>query len=829
MTAAEFDFDQALDALLDATDDQRDALIEKYTKDFPEQEARLRRLLAFALAETRLPDTIDALAPTLIGSMFDAADMERVGSRVGPYKITSLINRGGMGVVFRAERDDGAYEQTVAIKFLPRLVATAQRRELFLNERANLARLEHPNIARIIDAGVTDDKVPYFIMEYVDGEPLDVACQALPEKERLAIFKHICDAVTYCHQSFVVHGDIKPSNILVADGRVRLLDFGVGKWIKHDDQESRWQVAYTEAFAAPEVQRGASHSIASDVYSLGVLLGSVLDRNTDDVGDDDLGHIVRRSTQAIPSDRYASVESLKNDISAYLDGYPIRARQHERGYVARRFISRNKWAVASVLMVVASLVTGLTVAVWQYDNARLEAARATEATVFVKSLFERADEESAGVDDITLRELMEAAVLRLDSELDQSPDVQHDVMALIAAGLHSVGAYDQSRELREAVLAYHRQSKSEPHAQIATAMTALATDYDVAGDFAKSREMFRQAIHQFDELGYESSLELADALRKLGVSMTNYRLTEGDADEAVQALDRASRIVQIAAPDDVYLQYLYLADRARGYSENGEYEKSTGLREQAIEMAEANGFGQYPSAIAMLCNLGVAYDQLGRWREGLDIYEECIRRRSMRLGENHPELIAPRQSLAAAHIALGDFETGRDILLGVVEDAKRQLPEKSFTRLATEVNLARANMLLGSVDAALETLPSILRRMEASVGVDSAAAARVRSVLAKSLFEGGEFTRALELQRDSFNALRASHYWTIQGFEWVSDVHVWRAEAELAANNADTAYELAVDGLAYRNAEANVPDWRIAEAKDVLDRVLAEKSSPRNP
>ena len=250
----DFDFDKALDQLLDAPETERAALLAEIQRDNPDVIQRLERLLAFAVGDTRSPMSADDTAPVLFEQMLVAQDLDRVGSEVGPYVITSLINRGGMGVVFRAERNDGAYEQTVAIKFLPRLAKSSQRRALFLNERATLARLEHPNIARIIDAGLTQDDVPYFVMEYVTGENIQDYCSAISVKKRLETFKSVCDAVSYCHQSFIVHGDIKPSNILVAEGRVRLLDFGVGKWTKDQNAEvSKAAIGFSEAFSAHEL------------------------------------------------------------------------------------------------------------------------------------------------------------------------------------------------------------------------------------------------------------------------------------------------------------------------------------------------------------------------------------------------------------------------------------------------------------------------------------------------------------------------------------------------------------------------------------------------
>ncbi len=269
------EIEQLLDQLLDAAEEEREQRLRDIESQDPALAGRARKLLAYALGEdVSVSETVDRVAPDLFAALVNEDEHDRIGEMLGPYRITEFIGRGGMGVVFLAERSDGAYEQSVAIKFTPRFVRSEHSRVLFDRERAHLARLEHPNIARIIDAGVTEDETPYYIMEYVDGERIDHFAGGLPERKRLLLFLQLCDAVAYCHRSLIIHGDIKPGNVLVSDSRVRLLDFGIGHLL--DEAEPNEALADVHAFspdyAAPEQREGDHPSIQSDIYSLGTLL-----------------------------------------------------------------------------------------------------------------------------------------------------------------------------------------------------------------------------------------------------------------------------------------------------------------------------------------------------------------------------------------------------------------------------------------------------------------------------------------------------------------------------------------------------------------------------
>jgi hypothetical protein len=340
----------------------------------------------------------------------------RSGQRLGDWEIVRPIGAGGMGEVFEARRADGQFEGRAAIKLLKRGMDSAAVLQRFAQERQALARLSHPHIARLLDAGASADGLPYFVLEFVDGRPIDQAMPGLPLAQRLQLFLQLADAVAHAHRNLLVHRDLKPGNVLVdGDGQVKLLDFGIAKALdplEHADGHTTvvGQRPYTPNYASPEQVRGEPVSTATDIYSLGVLLYQMLtgtrptgrkattpaeaarsvledeptrpSRLSPDEATDpqwpqtrrrlegDLDNILLKALDKDPARRYASVDALRADVQAYLAGYPVSARAAGRAYLLAKFVRRNRIAVAASAAAVLALVGGLAVSTWQADQAR---------------------------------------------------------------------------------------------------------------------------------------------------------------------------------------------------------------------------------------------------------------------------------------------------------------------------------------------------------------------------------------------------------------------------------------------------------------------------
>jgi len=344
---------------------------------------------------------IEALVQQEAEDFFESKAL--VGERLGNYRVLREIGRGGMGAVYLATRDDDEYRNEVAIKVVKRGMDTVEVLTRFRYERQILANLAHPYIARLFDGGSTQDGVPFFVMEYIEGRPIHAFCQAngLDFDQRCRLFLCVLEAVAYAHRNLVVHRDLKPSNILVtADGTPKLLDFGVAKLLGGDagaDQTLTASVRpYTPNYASPEQVRGIAVTTSTDIYSLGavlyelltqqraqpidVLTPAAIERQVCDVEvvrpssvakdlPSDLDNIVLMAMRKEPERRYQSAAQFAEDIQRYLDGRPVIARQDSPAYRARKFIQRNALEVAMAAIVVVSLVAGIVVSLAQARRA----------------------------------------------------------------------------------------------------------------------------------------------------------------------------------------------------------------------------------------------------------------------------------------------------------------------------------------------------------------------------------------------------------------------------------------------------------------------------
>ena len=434
-------------AAIDLPTSERAAFLEANCGD----DGALRREVESLLAADADEDDfiaapIATLPPDLVGNL----EEECAGQSFGAYRIIREIGRGGLGTVYLAERADQQFEKQVAIKVVKRGLDTDDILNRFRAERQILAQLDHPNIARLIDAGSTGEGLPYFVMEYVDGQPIGDFCEArkLSTGERLELFRLVCAAVTYAHRHLVIHRDIKPSNILVTpEGGPKLLDFGIAKVLHADDPSAALTMTgvrvMTPEYASPEQVQGWPISTSTDVYSLGVLLyelltgrkpyrrttysaeelsravleqtperpSTVLRRVSFPTGSrevesrasslrGDLDNIVLMALRKEPERRYRSVGQFSDDIRRHLEGLPVVAHKDTLGYRVTKFVGRNRIAVAAAAVVLLSLLGGMIATAWQAKRAT-EQARIAEAQARVASAErDRAQREGAKAQSI---------------------------------------------------------------------------------------------------------------------------------------------------------------------------------------------------------------------------------------------------------------------------------------------------------------------------------------------------------------------------------------------------------------------------------------------
>lgn len=477
-----------LDALLELDADARKARLAALHEEDPALAAELEGLLALEEENT------DFLAEPLVAP----PPMAKPDTTIGPYKLDRLLGEGGMGQVWLARRADGLYQRRVALKLLRPGLADPNLRQRFTRERQILARLGHPHIARLLDAGISSDNQPYLALEYVEGEAITDWCRArdLDVDARLKLFLQVCEAVSHAHANLIVHRDLKPSNILVTPlDEVRLLDFGIAKLLDGPEpgrEHTRTEVrAFTLHYAAPEQIRGEPVTTMTDVYSLGVVLYELLaetkpyrlKRQSDAEWEEailiadpqkpsanllreadsdpsrmaalrrrarqisgDLDNIALKALQKRPEHRYPSVEALALDLNRYLEGKPVLARPQSVAYRTQKFVHRHRWALATTALVLAVLTTALALVTWQAQQAVREASRAQALQDFVTGLFEQAGgRETSGPLDV--RKLLEAGEERGNRELATQPQAKAELFGVIARLRLGLGDYREAERL----------------------------------------------------------------------------------------------------------------------------------------------------------------------------------------------------------------------------------------------------------------------------------------------------------------------------------------------------------------------------------------------
>jgi eukaryotic-like serine/threonine-protein kinase len=464
--------DEMLDALLDLPAQARAGYLDRCGRDDPV----VRREVASLLRATEEVGSFLSTPARLVAEPL--SEPIPTDMRVGAWKITGHIGRGGMGVVYEAERAEGDFTQRAAIKLL-RHEAVAEL-ERFHVERQILARLEHPGIARLYDGGIASDGRPYMVMELIEGEPITDYCARIRATlgHRLRLFIQVCEAVAYAHRNLVVHRDLKPPNILVtAEGQIKLLDFGIAKLIAVNDRDLTRTVAapLTPSSAAPEQLLGAPITTATDVYALGLLLFELLTgtRPWSQAGEPiahamrivlhraapapsvtaaslaappmpprllrgDFDAIVAKALRKEPTHRYETVDALKLDVERALRGDWVAARTGARLYRFGRFLRRYRWGAIAVVAVVASLATGLGAAGWQAkrvkierDVARRDAAREEAVRYQLTRLFRTAIADR-GTGTTTAKTMIDASAQRVLREYRDRPQLAGEIVITLA-------------------------------------------------------------------------------------------------------------------------------------------------------------------------------------------------------------------------------------------------------------------------------------------------------------------------------------------------------------------------------------------------------------
>lgn len=703
-----------------------------------------------------------------------------IGAIVGAYRLVSLIGHGGMGSVWLGERADGRFEGKAAIKVLNSGFADTAGERRFRREGTILARLTHPHVARLIDAGVSDTGRPYLVLEYVDGQHINEYCRQrqLGVEQTLSLFLEVASAVALAHANLIVHRDLKPSNVLVtADGHVKLLDFGIAKLMHAspdadiDGARTRDQGGLTPRYASPEQMLGQPVTTATDVYALGVLLYSLLagqhpagdgllapaqlvrtiveidapavssvvvDAARKKIIAGDLDRIVAKALAKIPADRYTTVTALADDIQRFLRHEPISARPDTWSYRAVRLLQRRRRAlgVAAVITVVAAgLTTYYGVQLRrERDRATLEAQKAQRVSQLMTSLLTAADPfRNPGPEGPTVLALLDAGAARVDNELADQPALRAEMLTVIGRVYSRMGRYDRAKPLLERAVTLSRGLYPEGTVPLAQAINDLGVLTRDAGDAAGSRALLEESLamrrrllgarHQDVAI---TLVELARTLKDLGLGAES----EAPTREALSIREEVFGPVHRETATSQNELALLLWERGQLAEAEVLFRKNVDTNRQLLGE-------EHPSYATALSNLGLVLAATGRGAESEALTRRALAIQAVAMGPASVSVAHAYYNLCFALHSQGRFTdaiaAGREsVRLGVAA------LDAGHPRLATfQICLGRALIATGRASEALPLVQQAWNTRRAAVTAVDWRVAQAEALVGVAVFDLG--------------------------------------------------------------------------------------------
>jgi len=611
------------------------------------------------------------------------------GRRIGNYRILREIGRGGMGTVYLAARADDVYKKRVAIKIIRRGLDLEEVVHRFHSERRILALLDHPNIAQLLDGGATTEGLPYFVMEYIEGEPLDKFCEKYKPSvaERLRLFQGICAAVSYAHQNLIVHRDIKPANVLITgQGIPRLLDFGIAKLLAPESVQEKTVTGLrplTPEYASPEQVRGEPVTAATDIYSLGVLLywlltgrspyrsamssqaeieraicgdepvkpSTVVEKREARELKGDLDTVILMALRKEPRRRYASVEQLAEDLRRHLANVPVTARLDTRGYRAAKFLRRNRAWVAMGAITFFSLTGGIAASLWQTHVARKEQARAARVSEFLQDVvgYSRTGagaQNQKGV-QATVDDLLEYAAQRVETELKDQPEVKAELLGTIGGTYANRGKVQPADHYLGEAFDLNRKLYGPGSMQVARNSYALGVLNYRNGNYTAADSWFSRALPVARKHARDGETELVWFVSMLSDAAFGKRAV-GQLDAAGglwgEALVFAPKLPQKYKGMDIELK-TFLAQLAL---DRGDVAKADPLANDAVMALRVFGADRIALAQSLL-NLGSVRRMEKRYAEAEALIGEGIGIYRQVQGADHPHVAGGLLVLASVH------------------------------------------------------------------------------------------------------------------------------------------------------------------------------------
>jgi serine/threonine-protein kinase len=728
-----------------------------------------------------------------------------VGKQIGAYKILEEIGRGGMGAVYLAERADAEYEKKVAVKLIKRGLDTDEIISRFRNERQILANLEHPNIARLLDGGATDDGLPFLVMEYVEGLPLTEFCEEknLDLETRLKLFLEVCAAVQHAHRNLIVHRDLKPSNILVSEDKTpKLLDFGIAKLLTPTADFATGRTAtnfnvMTPEYASPEQVRGETVTTATDVYSLGVVLYEILTGNRPYSFENqslekiihtvchseparpssvrspkfqvsspkpeesnpkskiqnpkslrgDLDNIVLMAMRKEPERRYSSVEQFAEDIRRYLNGLPVIAREDSFSYRTEKFVRRNKVGVAAAGGIAISLIAGIFATGRQARIARRQRDKAAKINKFLQKMLSSADPRAVGK-DAKVVEVLQIAADSIEKDFDNQPEIAADLNTTIGLTFLSVGQIDfAERHLTEA-LEIRRSLFGLAHHETAMSLNNFGKLLQAKGDLRTAEKLFRQSLAILRRVRSAEALDIACVLGNLGYLL----MLEAKYEEAKDAHHEELRILRDRLGENHSEFARTLSNLANVFSVTGDKQTAESMHRKALAVAQKFYGGEHPDVALAKLHLAITIVN-AKPDEAESLFRQSLDLRRRFFGDGHTETAWALYYLGDILMRKEDYERAVECAREILSWRAHSIPETHSVINSTLLMLARCNLVMNQPAEAEMLIRECLSLRHETLPSGHWLIATAEGYLAESLLQMKRFDEAAPLLQKSYETL----------------------------------------------------------------------------
>lgn len=830
----------ATDAAFDRALDLQGAQLREFLAALPDQRRRHVQGLLDAVARGGpLDQPIGELAGALLGTAEAELEPRAAGRTIGGWRLLDRLGAGGMGVVYLAERADGHYEHRAALKVIRSELADEILVQRFLAERQILAQLSHPNIATLLDGGMTEDGLPYLVLELVDGRPIDSFCeeQGLALEQRVRLMERVCRAVDFAHRQLVVHRDLKPSNILVRpDGVPKLVDFGVAKLLDGSSVDEPTRFApLTPRYAAPEQHVGGPVSIAADVWALGVVTaevvlgeaptakGAIHESGAAVVAHPglrgDLANIVGHALEPEPERRYRAAGELADDLERWLEGRPVQATRPTLWYRFNKLIRRHRAAAAAVVVAHLVAAAGLGGIVWQArqarierDLARQEALRAEQVTAFLQGLFASAMPRVGG--EPRVRDLLDQGATRIENDLSEAPAVRARLLETIGSAYKWLGELDRAEELLLEAERLQRSVSpgSEEHA---VAVAALGGVLLARGEPGTAKARFLEALEILDGAGVGRNESRATLLNSLGMA----ELSLGNPEAAARWL-RPS--VEMFASGEDPGEAACRGNLGRALDRIGEHAAAEAEHRAALEIYRRTDADNATIA-TVLSNLAISLSSQGRLDEAVENIEQA-RLVWRQVPGSEAQQAEAEANFAYLLIVAGRAEAAVELAASAAAKLKELKPDATNT-IATEANLGWALAMAGRSSEALPVLEGVVAALQERFGADHPVTARGRTRYGAALHRAGQMAAA---QRQLERAVKALDPSTVSPVT-AGDLLVAWAALCCDTGRADDGLRAAEDAVSALTEAHGAANWHVALARIERARCQAKLGREVSP